>query len=130
MAVACERLAEVSDNPKAKMLGECLNMAVGRVLNNRKSPSRTVNQIDNRATNFYIALYWADFLQQEDSATYAPIYQALSENRSQIVEEFKEAQGTAVDLGGCNLVDSEKARAAMNPSATLNEILAGIGPAV
>ena len=100
MAVAYERLAEVGDNPKAKMLGECLNKAVGRVLNNRKSPSRTVNQIDNRATNFYIALYWADFLQQEDSATYAPIYQALSENRSQIVEEFKEAQGTAVDLGG------------------------------
>lgn len=127
MAVAYEGLAETANNPKAKVLGECLNKAVGRLLNNRKSPSRVVNQIDNRATNFYVALYWADFLQQEDPA-YTPLFEELSKNRAAIVAEFKESQGHPVDLGGYYLFDSQKAKAAMNPSSTLNNILASFGP--
>eukprot|EP00533_Pseudo-nitzschia_delicatissima_P003503 CAMPEP_0116090682 /NCGR_PEP_ID=MMETSP0327-20121206/7101_1 /TAXON_ID=44447 /ORGANISM="Pseudo-nitzschia delicatissima, Strain B596" /LENGTH=795 /DNA_ID=CAMNT_0003581981 /DNA_START=119 /DNA_END=2506 /DNA_ORIENTATION=+ len=126
LAVAFEQLGTTTDNPKAVLLGECLNKAVGRILDNRKSPSRKVNQIDNRATNFYVALYWADFLAQEDDA-YKPMFDALSKGRSQIVEEFKVSQGDPVDLGGYYLVDPVKVGNAMNPSKTLNNILASIG---
>jgi isocitrate dehydrogenase len=122
MAAAFEKLGE-KGNDKAKMLGDCLNQAVGRVLNNRKSPSRSVNQIDNRATNFYIALYWADFLHQRD-ATYKPIFDELTSARAQIVKDLQQAQGKPVDLGGYYLFDSEKTHAAMNPSNALNSILA------
>jgi len=126
LAVAFEQLGATTDNAKAVLLGECLNKAVGRILDNRKSPSRKVNQIDNRATNFYVALYWADYLAQADDA-YKPMYDELSNNRAKIVEEFKECQGDPVDLGGYYLVDSEKVGKAMNPSPTLNKILASIG---
>ena len=126
LAVAFEQLGTTTDNPKAVLLGECLNKAVGRILDNRKSPSRKVNQIDNRATNFYVALYWADYLAQEDPA-YKPMFEALSNARSTIVEEFKECQGDPVELGGYYLVDPDKVGKAMNPSKTLNKILASIG---
>lgn len=130
VAVCFERLTEIAGNDKARILGECLNKAVDRILTNRKSPSRVVNQIDNRATNYYVALYWADYLQKEDPDTYKPIYDALSQNRSQIVEEFKLCQGKPVDLGGYYLFDATKTRAAMNPSPTLTKILSGFGPQV
>jgi isocitrate dehydrogenase len=154
LAVAFEQLGQSSNNPKAKLLGECLNKAVGRILNNRKSPSRIVNQIDNRATNYYVTLYWADFLSEEDSA-YQPMFEALSKSRSDIIEEFKQCQGDPVgkflffriptglnfvhgdqysllllfylDLGGYYLVDPVKAGKAMNPSSTLSKILDSIG---
>ena len=130
LAVCFENLADIASNPKAKILGDCLDKAVGRILTNRKSPSRAVNQIDNRATNYYVALYWADFLQQHDPATYGAIYKALQDHRSQIVEEFKHCQGRPVDLGGYYLFDSKKTTAAMRPSPTLNKILATFGPDV
>jgi len=126
LAVAFEQLGATTDNAKAILLGECLNKAVGRILTNRKSPSRKVNQIDNRATNFYVALYWADFLAQEDPI-YKPMFDALTNSRAKIVDEFKECQGNAVELGGYYLVDPEKVGKAMNPSPTLNKILASIG---
>jgi len=126
LAVAFEQLGQTTDNKKALLLGECLNKAVGRILDNRKSPSRVVNQIDNRATNYYVTLYWADYLSKEDPA-YQPLFEALSDARTQIVEEFKECQGNAVDLGGYYLVDPEKASKAMNPSPTLTKILDSIG---
>lgn len=121
-AVALTQLGETSGNPKATLLGECLNKAVGRILTNRKSPSRRVNEIDNRATNFYVALYWAEYLAEEDAA-FKPLFDDLSGNRSQIVEEFKNCQGDAVDLGGYYLFDYKHASEAMRPSATLNSIL-------
>lgn len=123
LAVAFEQLGNSTDNPRAVLLGECLNKAVGRILNNRKSPSRIVNQIDNRATNYYVTLYWADFLSQEDPA-FKPLFEALTEARAQIVEEFKECQGEPQDLGGYYLFDPKKAIRSMNPSPTLNKILA------
>jgi isocitrate dehydrogenase len=127
LAVAFEHLGETSGNEKARLLGECLNKAVGRLLNNRKSPSRVVKQIDNRATNFYVAMYWSDFLQEEDP-TYKPLFEALTNARSEIVAEFKESQGKPVDLGGYYLFDPKKTIAAMNPSKTLNSILESFGP--
>lgn len=126
LAVAFEQLGESTHNPKATLLGECLNKAVGRILENRRSPSRVVNQIDNRATNFYVTLYWADCLSQEDPA-YKPLFEALSHARPEIIEEFKSCQGDPVDLGGYYLMDVEKVTKAMNPSKTLNKILDTIG---
>jgi isocitrate dehydrogenase len=130
LAACFENLADIANNPRAKVLGECLDKAVGRILTNRKSPSRAVNQIDNRATNYYVALYWADFLHQQDPTTYGAIYQALQDHRGQIVEEFKLCQGKPVDLGGYYLFDAKKTNAAMRPSPTLNKILATFGPDV
>lgn len=121
-AVAFEQLGKISDNPKAVLLAKCLNQAVGKILINRKSPSRRVKEIDNRATNFYIALYWAEFLAEEDN-TFKPLYEKLSSNRSKIVEEMKSSQGEPVDLGGYYMFDHEKAMRAMTPSTTLNQII-------
>ena len=121
-AVAFEHLGNVTGNEKATLLAKTLNMAVGRILNNRKSPSRRVKEIDNRATNFYVALYWAEYLAAEDPA-YKPIFEKLSSNRSKIVEEFKASQGEPVDIGGYYLFDHEKTAHAMLPSPTLNSII-------
>jgi len=121
-AVAFEHLGNISGNEKATLLAKTLDKAVGRILNNRKSPSRRVKEIDNRATSFYVALYWAEYLAAEDPA-YKPIFEKLSSNRSKIVEEFKSCQGEPVDLGGYYQFDYEKAKHGMLPSPTLNEIM-------
>jgi isocitrate dehydrogenase len=124
IAVSFAQLSGPPDNnAKATLLGECLNKAVGRILDNRKSPSRRVAEIDNRATNFYVALYWAEYLAEADPDTYGPLYEKLSSNRSKIVEEFTGCQGDPVDLGGYYMFDFKKASNAMNPSPTLNSIL-------
>jgi isocitrate dehydrogenase len=131
MAAAYEKLAENAGNDKAAILGDCLNKAVGRILNNRKSPSRTVNQIDNRATNFYVALYWANFLAEAlPLSPYVSLSQELGAARTQIVSEFKASQGSPVDLGGYYFPDPVKTKLAMNPSHTMNTILAKYGPVV
>jgi len=121
-AVAFEHLGKISGNPKAALLAKCLTQAVGRILDNRKSPSRRVKEIDNRATNFYVALYWAEYLAAEDP-TYKPLFDKLSSNRSKVVEEFKATQGEPVDLGGYYMFDYDKTKVAMLPSATLNDII-------
>ncbi|KAL7456249.1 hypothetical protein ACHAWC_007766 [Mediolabrus comicus] len=121
-AVAFEHLGNITGNEKATLLADTLNKAVGRILDNRKSPSRRVKEIDNRATSYYVALYWAEYLAAEDPA-YQPIYEKLSGNRSKIVEEFKSCQGEPVDLGGYYQFDYEKAKHGMLPSPTLNEII-------
>lgn len=121
-AVAFEHLGKITGNDKSILLAKCLNQAVGRILDNRKSPSRRVKEIDNRATNFYVALYWAEYLAEEDPS-FQPVFEQLSNNRSKIVEEFKASQGEPMDLGGYYLFDSKKASKAMLPSPTLNEII-------
>ena len=121
-AEALSQLGKTSGNDKATVLGDCLNKAVGRILDNMKSPSRRVNEIDNRATNFYVALYWAEALAEED-ATFQPLCDQLSSGRSKIVEEFKECQGEPIDLSGYYMFDYNNASKAMNPSPTLNGII-------
>ena len=81
-----------------------------------------MNEIDNRATNYYIALYWSEYLAEKDPA-YKEVYEKLSSSRSQIVAEFQQSQGDAADLGGYYLFEYAKTKKAMNPSKTLNEIL-------
>ena len=120
-AVAFEHLGENLNDGNVKMLGETLNKAVGRLLDNRKSPSRRVNEIDNRATNFYVALYWAEYMSSLNPA-YAPLYESMKSQRAKIVEEHVGVQGRPVDIGGYYKLDFQKCERAMRPSGTMNEI--------
>ena len=106
-----------------------LDRATGRVLEDNRSPSRKVGELDNRGSHFYLALYWARELagQTEDeelAQRFAPLARELSDNEQQIVDELHSAQGTPVDIDGYYRPDVDKVTAAMRPSATLNEALA------
>ena len=132
IAVSLEDLAEKTNNAKAKVLADCLNAAIGRFLDENKSPSRKVNEIDNRGSHFYLALFWAEALagQSEDSelaSHFSGLANTLRENESKIAEELISAQGEPMDLGGYYLPDDEKAAAAMRPSQIFNDALAFIG---
>jgi isocitrate dehydrogenase len=122
MAVALEHMAETENNDRAAKLATSLNSAIGRLLANRKSPSRKVNELDNRASNFYLGLYWAEHMAEVDPE-YEELAAALKNARSTIVEELKACQGSEQDIGGYYKLDAAKADAAMRPSATLNKIL-------
>ena len=131
LAVSFEHLADTTDNAKARLLGRTLDTATTDFLMNNRSPSRKVNEIDNRGSHFYLAMYWANALaeQNEDPAlasTFAGIYQQMSANESQINDELIAAQGDQVDIGGYYMPDDELASAAMRPSQTLNGILASL----
>ena len=122
-------LAEQTDNPRARLLAATLDRATGRVLEDNRSPSRKVGELDNRGSHFYLALYWAQELagQTEDeelAQRFAPLARELSDNEQQIVDELHSAQGTPVDIDGYYRPDVDKVTAAMRPSATLNEALA------
>jgi isocitrate dehydrogenase len=121
LAVSLEHLGTVGNNHRAILLAKTLNQAIGRLLDNRKSPSRKVNEIDNRASNFYIGLYWAEFMAKEDPE-YRDLARELLEKRSTIVSELKSCQGNPVDIGGYYKPDPVKADRAMRPSPTLNAI--------
>jgi isocitrate dehydrogenase len=132
LAVSLEHLAKTFDNSKARILGKMLDQATGKFLDTNKSPSRKVNELDNRGSHFYLAMYWAEALatQEEDSelaAQFAPLFKALAENEQTIVDELNKAQGEAVDIGGYFHPNTETTSSAMRPSGTLNTILASIG---
>jgi isocitrate dehydrogenase len=122
LAVSLEKLAEASDNPRAAILGRTLDEATGKLLEEGKSPSRRVNEIDNRGSHFYLALYWAQALaaDAELGETFAPLAERLAADEETIVGELNGVQGVAVDLGGYYFVDREKADAIMRPSETFN----------
>jgi isocitrate dehydrogenase len=129
LAVSFEFLADKFGNKRAGILGRTLDDATGQVLENRKSPSRKVRELDNRGGHFYLALYWAQALadQSEDAelaALFAPLAKRLAEEEETIVAELGGVQGNPVDLGGYYFVDSAKADAAMRPSKALNAALA------
>jgi isocitrate dehydrogenase len=129
LAVSLEFLADKTGNKRAGILGRTLDEATGGVLNNRKSPSRKVNELDNRGSHFYLALYWAQALAaQTDDAEladlFAPLAKKLADQEEAIVSELAAVQGKPVDLGGYYYVDSDKADAAMRPSSTLRAALA------
>jgi isocitrate dehydrogenase len=123
-----ELLADKTDNPRAKILADTLDRATGRVLEENRSPSRKVGELDNRGSHFYLALYWAQELaQQSDDADLAarlqPLAKALSDNEQKIVDELDAVQGQSVAIDGYYRPDIDKVAAAMRPSATLNETL-------
>merc|ERR1719240_1784405 len=122
LAVSLEDLGAKSGNARATLLGETLNEATGKLLDEKKSPLRKVKQIDNRASTFYIAMYWAEAMSKHD-AEFAEMAKALKENEEKIVAELIDCQGPKVDIGGYWKPDDAKASAAMRPSATLNSIL-------
>jgi len=122
MAVSLEHMGETTGNERATKLAGALNDAIGRLLTNRKSPSRKVNELDNRASNFYLGLYWSEFMAEIDPE-YRDLAQQLKDNRSAIVAELSSCQGNKTDIGGYYKLDDAKAEAAMRPSKTLNAIL-------
>jgi isocitrate dehydrogenase len=124
-------LAGKTDNPAAAVLARTLDAATGRVLENDRSPSRRVGELDTRGSHFYLALYWADELsgQTQDAdlrAVFAPLAERLAADEQAIVGELAEIQGGPVDIGGYYAPDPEKARAAMRPSPTLNGAIDGM----
>jgi isocitrate dehydrogenase len=131
LAASLEHLGNSYDNPKALVLAETLDKATELVLENGKSPSRKVNEIDNRGSHFYLAMYWAQALadQEKDSqlkAIFEPVAKALMENEEKIANELLEAQGKVVDIKGYYAPDEELRSRAMRPSATLNGIIDSI----
>jgi isocitrate dehydrogenase len=129
LAVSFEHLAQVTGNEAAKMLGDALDVATGKLLENGKSPARRLGSIDNRGSHFYIALYWAQALadQTENDAVarrFAPLAAALTESEAVIYDEYLAVQGRPADIGGYYQPDDAKATAVMRPSPTFNEILA------
>ena len=123
-----ELLADKDENERARLLAQTLDRAIGRVLEENRSPSRKTGELDNRGSHFYLALYWAQELagQTEDAELaerFAPLAQRLERDEQQIVEELGAVQGSPVELGGYYLPDPERMAAAMRPSATLNEAL-------
>ena len=123
-----EHVAGTTGNEKVQILAETLDQAVGKFLDNNKSPARKVGQIDNRGSHFYLAMYWAQALaaqtkEREMAARFAKMAKQLEENESKINEELLGAQRKPQDLGGYYHPDPEKTSKAMRPSATLNAIV-------
>ena len=131
LAVSIEDLAEKTGNKKAHALGNALNEANGRYLENNKSPSRKVGELDNRGSHYYLARYWAKSLSEKTGEVeladrFRPIAKALAQNEAAIIAELDAAQGSAMDIGGYYLPDDSLASAAMRPSPTLNAIIDSI----
>jgi isocitrate dehydrogenase len=126
---ACfEDLGDKTGNKRAVLLGKTLDGAIGKLLENDKGPSRKTGELDNRGSQFYLALYWAQELaeqteDQELADHFAALAKALAEGEDAIVSELAEVQGDAVDIGGYYYPDREKTTAVMRPSKTLNETL-------
>ena len=121
-AIGFQELGQRANNAKSTLLGDSLMNAVGKWLDNNRTPGRKVKQMDNRGANFYVALYWAEELAAKDSA-WAPLAKALKENEEDILKDLVDCQGPAVDVGGYYKVDPAKAAAAMRPSKKFNELV-------
>jgi len=128
LAVSLEHLSEVNENPNAKVLGDALDMATERLLDEGKSPSRKVNELDNRGSHFYLALFWAQEMAKQDKAQelqakFAELANKLGEQEEKIVKELNDVQGKSMDIGGYYFTDPKLASAAMRPSPAFNEAL-------
>ena len=129
LAVSLEDLGLKTGNKKATILAKTLDEATGQLLGNNKSPSTRTGELDNRGSQFYLSMYWAQALaaQTDDlalAAQFAPLAKALTDNEVQITTELKVVQGKPVDIGGYYLPDTAKLEAVMRPSATFNAALA------
>lgn len=128
LAASLEHLSQTVGNPKAQVLADTLDQAIGLFLDGNKSPSRRVGELDNRGSHFYLAMYWAQALaaqtgDEQLQAHFIPLAHALAANEQVIVAELATAQGAPVDLGGYYRLDAAKAEKAMRPSETLNKLL-------
>ncbi|MEO1050642.1 MAG: NADP-dependent isocitrate dehydrogenase [Bacteroidota bacterium] len=132
LAASLEHLSNSADNAAASILGKTLDAATGKFLESNKSPSRKVNELDNRGSHYYLAMYWAQALSEQDDdqnlkALFARVASELADNEAKIIDELNDAQGDAVDIGGYYNPDVEKTSKAMRASSTLNAIIDGIG---
>lgn len=128
IGASLEDLGNKTDNAKAKLLGETLDTAVGKLLDENKSPSRKAGELDNRGSQFYLSLYWAQALaeQTEDKELaehFVPLAKSLGEKEDAIIAELNEVQGGHADIGGYYYPDPEKVAAVMRPSKTFNAAL-------
>jgi isocitrate dehydrogenase len=128
LGASLEHLAASFDNKPAQILADTLNEAIAEFLERNKSPSRKVNELDNRGSHYYLAMYWAAAVARQDQDPslkdkFAALAATLAENEDKINQELLDAQGAAVDLGGYYYPDPAIANKAMRPSATLNNIL-------
>ncbi len=131
VGVSLEDVAEKTGNVRVRVLADALNHAIGQVLSNRKSPSRKVNELDNRGSHFYLAMYWAQALavQGEDAGLqeeFRTLAGTLAENETQIVDEMNAVQGQPMDIGGYYQPDDDRANTAMQPSETFNAAIASL----
>jgi len=129
LAVSLEDLGLKNDNARAKILAKTLDAATGKLLDNRKGPSPKTGELDNRGSQFYLSMYWAQELaaQTEDAelaAHFAPLAKTLTDGEATIVAELNAVQGKPADIGGYYKADDEKTQAVMRPSATFNAALA------
>jgi isocitrate dehydrogenase len=131
LGASLEHLGQKFDNARARVLAETLDQAIGRILENNKSPARKVGEIDNRGSHFYLALYWARALaaqtgDKDIQSRFTTLAKTLADNEARINAELIAAQGKPVDMGGYYHPDFDKTAKAMRPSATLNAALASI----
>ena len=132
IAVSLEDLANKTENAKAQVLADTLNQAIGTFLRENKSPSRKVNELDNRGSHFYLSLFWAEALAEQEIDSelrdqFSPLARTLRAQEEEIVHELNTAQGSPIDLGGYFLPDEEKATASMRPSKLFNSALSSLG---
>jgi isocitrate dehydrogenase len=129
LGASLEDMGIKTENKRAKILAKTLDAAIGKLLENDKGPSRKTGELDNRGSQFYLAMYWAQELaaQAEDEDLqkhFAALADALTKNEEAIVAELNEVQGEAVDIGGYYAPDVEMTTTVMRPSKTLNDALA------
>ena len=126
-----ELAAEKTGNEKAKIIAKALDKAVGKYLENEKTPSRKVNEIDNRGSSYYLSMYWAEAIAEQDEDAdmknrFSKVAKKLKENEAKINEELLAAQGSPVDIGGYYYPDQQLTEKAMRPSSTFNSIIDSI----
>merc|ERR1711993_21108 len=121
-AIGFQELGARTNSANSTLLGDTLMNAVGKWLETNKTPGRKVKQIDNRGSNFYVALYWAEELAAKDPS-WAPLAQALKDNEAAIQQEMIDIQGVSADVGGYYKLDEDKANAVMRPSKKFNELM-------
>ncbi len=131
LTVSLEYLSETTKNAKAKILADTLDAATEKFLDNDKSPSRNVGELDNRGSHFYLAMYWSEALAKQTKdldlqACFTKIAQDLEANETKIIDELTKAQGKPVDIGGYYYPNLEKVNKAMRPSETFNQILSKV----
>jgi isocitrate dehydrogenase len=131
LAVSLEHLAKTNNNPKAQILADTLDDATEKLLQNGKSPSRKVNELDNRGSHFYLALFWAEALAKQTDDTdlkneFAKLFKELQSHEPKIVTELNEVQAQPMDIGGYYKPNDSLVKNAMRPSATFNTIIKNI----
>jgi isocitrate dehydrogenase len=132
LAESFAKYAVANDNPHARVLGETLDRATGTLLNENRSPARKIGSIDNRGSHFYLAMYWAQELAEQDddpelAAAFKGLAETLTQNEQTINDELIAVQGNPVDLGGYYRPDADRTTAVMRPSKTFNDALATLG---